>query len=66
MDEQQVAETASNREKQQPPLIGIRFQVKPATLLIPIEKLLLYLFSKWDILCLCIHWVVQSTKHILS
>jgi hypothetical protein len=26
--------------------------------LIPTEKLLLFLFSRWDVLCLCIHWVV--------
>ena len=29
---------------------------------IPTEKLLLSLFSKWDVVCLCIHWVVQNTK----
>ena len=22
----------------------------------------LYLFSRWDVVCLCIHWVVQNTK----
>jgi len=41
-----VAETASNREKQQPPLIGIRFQVKPATLLIPLTSLLSFVVEE--------------------
>ena len=28
----------------------------------PTEKLLLFLFSRWVAVCLCIHWVVQNTK----
>jgi len=31
----------------------------------PTEKLLLFLFFMWDVVCLCIHWVVQNTKHPL-
>jgi len=27
-----------------------------------IKKLFLICFSRWDVLCLCIHWVVQNTK----
>ena len=29
--------------------------------LIPTTKLLLFLFSRWDVVCLCIHWVVRET-----
>jgi len=28
----------------------------------PPEKFLLFLFSRWGVVCLCIHWVVQNTK----
>ena len=37
----------------------------PPNYLIPTEKLFLFLFSRWDhhdVVCLCIHWVVQNTK----
>ena len=34
----------------------------PPSHLIPTEKLLLILFSRWDVVCVCIHWVVQNTK----
>ena len=30
--------------------------------LTPIKKLLLLLLSRWDVVCLCIHWMVQNTK----
>jgi hypothetical protein len=26
-------------------------------------KAALFLFSRWDVVCLCIHWMVQNTKH---
>jgi len=29
----------------------------------PTGKHLIYIFSRWDVVCLCIHWVVQNTKH---
>jgi hypothetical protein len=32
----------------------------PPNHLIPIEKLFI-LFSRWDVVCLCIHWMVQNT-----
>ena len=35
----------------------------PPNHLIPTEKLLLMLFSRCDVVCLCIHWVVQNIKH---
>jgi len=35
----------------------------PPNHLIPTETLLLFLFSRWDVVCLCIHWGVQNTKH---
>jgi hypothetical protein len=34
----------------------------PPNHLIPSRKLLLIQFSGWDVVCLCIHWVVQNTK----
>ena len=30
--------------------------------MIPTEKLLLFLYSRWDVVCLCVQWVVQNTK----
>jgi hypothetical protein len=38
------------------------FRLLPPNHLIPTEKLLLFLFSRWDVVCLYIHWVVQNTK----
>ena len=35
-------------------------------LLTPTEKFFIFLFSGWDVVCLCIHWVVQDTNNILS
>ena len=36
----------------------------PPNHLIPTETLHLFLFSRWDIVCLCIHrGAVQNTKH---
>jgi len=31
--------------------------------LIPNGKHIIILFSEWDVVCLCIQWVVQNTKH---
>jgi len=36
----------------------------PPNHLIPTEMLLLFLFSRWDVVCLCIHWVVHNTKQL--
>jgi hypothetical protein len=37
----------------------------PPNYLIPTEKLLLLLFSRFDVVCLCTHWVVQNTTFFL-
>ena len=34
----------------------------PPNHLTPIKKLLLLLLSRWDVVYLCIHWMVQNTK----
>ena len=34
----------------------------PPNHLIPTENFFLFLFSRWEVVCLCIHWVVQNTK----
>ena len=34
----------------------------PPNHLIPTEMLLLFLISRWDVVCLCIHWMVQNRK----
>ena len=34
----------------------------PPNHLIPIEKPPLFVFSRWDVMCLCMHWAVQNTK----
>jgi len=36
-------------------------QASTSHYLIPTKKLLFF-FSTWDVVCLCIHWVVQNTK----
>jgi hypothetical protein len=36
----------------------------PPNHLIPTENPLLFLFSRWDVVCLCIHWVMQNTEHL--
>ena len=43
-------------------ILLVMCRLLPPNHLAPTENFLMFFFSRWDVVCLCIHWVVRNTK----